>query len=171
MFPHHSVVDLNDPTYVVASQHFRQLFQRYGSPSSLIISSPLPSTDSFSRFSSPHSEPSEGILSNESLVVLILLSLLHRNTRREGKSRSCPKSSPMPSITSDNSCPMTPAFNTPRSIWHASIARKWSRARSVHRFTSSLRKETWTRAAQTRRNGASIPTTDWLLSELPSDSE
>ncbi|CAF1306127.1 unnamed protein product [Rotaria sp. Silwood1] len=26
------VIDLNDPTYVVASQHFRQLFYRYGSP-------------------------------------------------------------------------------------------------------------------------------------------
>lgn len=26
------IVDLNDPTYVVASQHFRQLFYRYGSP-------------------------------------------------------------------------------------------------------------------------------------------
>jgi hypothetical protein len=29
------VVDLNDPTYVVAAQHFRQLFYRYGSPNKL----------------------------------------------------------------------------------------------------------------------------------------
>jgi hypothetical protein len=29
------IVDLIDPTYVVASQHFRQLFYRYGSPSEL----------------------------------------------------------------------------------------------------------------------------------------
>lgn len=43
-----SLVDMNDPTYVVAAQHFRQLFYRYGSPSKFLGLCGFDRTDSFS---------------------------------------------------------------------------------------------------------------------------
>ena len=44
LFFSYLIVDMNDPTYVVASQHFRQLLYRYGAPSKFKTSAIMLST-------------------------------------------------------------------------------------------------------------------------------